>query len=75
MPYVILAVASELEAERLRQDLAENPGAPLHTPRWANAVHATLVAEPTAPAVPVPAVPVPAVPVARHDLEDRVHAA
>jgi hypothetical protein len=49
MNYVILAVASEAEAERLRQDLAENPGAPLHTPRWANAVHATLVVEPTRP--------------------------
>ncbi|MGQ0479983.1 MAG: hypothetical protein ACT4O0_02985 [Pseudonocardia sp.] len=48
MRYVMLAVASDLEAERLVQDLAENPGTPLLTPRWANAVHATLVTEPLA---------------------------
>jgi hypothetical protein len=41
--YVTLAVASEHEAQRLVEDLTENPGQPLHTPRWANAVHATVV--------------------------------
>ena len=41
--YVTLAVASEHEAQRLVEDLTENPGQPLHTPRWANAVHATFV--------------------------------
>jgi hypothetical protein len=51
MQYVTVAVASDLEAERLKQDLAENPGEPLRTPRWGNAVYATL-----APA-PVPAAP------------------
>ncbi len=56
MRYVMLAVASDLEAERLIQDLAENPGAPLLTPRWANAVHATLVTEPLAGADTVLAV-------------------
>jgi hypothetical protein len=52
MQYVTVAVASDVEAERLKQDLAENPGAPLLTPRWGNAVHAFLAAE---PAEPVPA--------------------
>ncbi|MDQ2706663.1 MAG: hypothetical protein M3Z25_03085 [Actinomycetota bacterium] len=46
MQYVTVAVASDLEAERLKQDLAENPGAPLLTPRWGNAVYATLAVEP-----------------------------
>jgi hypothetical protein len=50
MQYVTVAVASELEAERLKQDLTENPGAPLLTPRWGNAVHATLAGEPAPPA-------------------------
>jgi hypothetical protein len=50
MQYVTMAVASELEAERLKQDLTENPGAPLLTPRWGNAVHATLAGEPAPPA-------------------------
>jgi hypothetical protein len=45
MQYVTVAVASDLEAERLKQDLAENPGSPLLTPRWGNAVHATLATE------------------------------
>lgn len=49
MQYVTVAVASDLEAERLKQDLAENPGAPLLTPRWGNAVHATLAGEPVPP--------------------------
>ena len=59
MQYVTVAVASELEAERLKQDLTENPGAPLLTPRWGNAVHATLAGEPAPPArastAPIPA--------------------
>ena len=42
MRYVVLAVASDAEAERLVQDLTENPHEPLRTPRWGNAVHATL---------------------------------
>ena len=50
MQYVTVAVASDLEAERLKQDLTENPGAPLLTPRWGNAVHATLAGEPAPPA-------------------------
>lgn len=49
MQYVTVAVASEIEAERLKQDLTENPGAPLLTPRWGNAVHATLAGEPAPP--------------------------
>jgi hypothetical protein len=50
MQYVTVAVASELEAERLKQDLTENPGSPLLTPRWGNAVHATLANQAVAPA-------------------------
>lgn len=50
MQYVTMAVASELEAERLKQDLTENPGSPLLTPRWGNAVHATLAGEAVPPA-------------------------
>ena len=42
MKYVLLAVASDAEADRLMQDLTENPDQPLHTPRWGNVVHATL---------------------------------
>ena len=42
MKYVVLAVASDAEADRLVQDLAENPSEPLRTPRWGNAVYATL---------------------------------
>ena len=51
MQYVTVAVASDIEAERLKQDLAENPGEPLRTPRWGNAVYATLAPEPVAPAI------------------------
>jgi len=40
--YVLLAVASDAEAERLIQDLTENPDEPLRTPRWGNAVYAAL---------------------------------
>jgi hypothetical protein len=43
--YVTLAVPSVHEARRLVEDLTENPGQPLHTPRWANAVHATVVSQ------------------------------
>ena len=50
MQYVTVAVASKLEAERLKQDLTENPGSPLLTPRWGNAVHATLAGEAAPPA-------------------------
>lgn len=46
MKYVVLAVASDAEAERLIEDLTQYPGEPLRTPRWGNAVHATLTAEP-----------------------------
>jgi hypothetical protein len=44
--YVVLAVASDAEAERLIEDLTQYPGEPLRTPRWGNAVHATLTADP-----------------------------
>lgn len=47
MKYVVLAVASDVEADRLMQDLAENPGQPLRSPRWGNAVHATLATAPS----------------------------
>jgi hypothetical protein len=46
MKYVVLAVASDAEADRLIQDLTENPDEPLRTPRWGNAVHATLISMP-----------------------------
>jgi hypothetical protein len=46
--YVVLAVASDVEAERLIEDLTRYPAEPLRTPRWGNAVHATLVTEPAA---------------------------
>lgn len=46
MKYVLLAVASDAEADRLVQDLTENPSEPLRTPRWGNAVHATLTGVP-----------------------------
>ena len=42
MKYVVLAVASDAEAERLIQDLSENPDESLRSPRWGNAVHAAL---------------------------------
>jgi hypothetical protein len=42
MRYVLLAVASDIEAQRLIEDVTEHPGEPLRTPRWGNAVHATL---------------------------------
>ena len=54
MEYVTVAVASELEAERLKQDLTENPGSPLLTPRWGNAVHATLAGDAAPPAQTAP---------------------
>jgi hypothetical protein len=44
--YVLLAVASDAEAERLIQDLTENPDEPLRTPRWGNAVYAALTSTP-----------------------------
>ncbi|HTF47833.1 MAG TPA: hypothetical protein VK735_10320, partial [Pseudonocardia sp.] len=46
MKYVLLAVASDVEAQRLIEDMTEHPGEPLRTPRWGNAVHATLTAQP-----------------------------
>ena len=46
MKYVVLAVASDAEADRLIEDLTEHPNEPLRTPRWGNAVHATLTTEP-----------------------------
>lgn len=52
MKYVVLAVASDAEAERLIEDLTLYPGEPLRTPRWGNAVHATLTADPTGPGLP-----------------------
>lgn len=57
MQYVTVAVASELEAERLKQDLTENPGTPLLTPRWGNAVHATLAGLPASTPAGPPASP------------------
>jgi len=42
MKYVLLAVASDMEAERLIEDLTEHPDEPLRTPHWGNAVHAML---------------------------------
>jgi hypothetical protein len=45
MKYVVLAVVSDVEAERLIEDLTRHPGEPLRTPRWGDAVHATLVTE------------------------------
>lgn len=46
MRYVLLAVASDLEARRLIEDVTDHPGEPLRTPRWGNAVHATLIIPP-----------------------------
>ena len=43
MQYIVLAVASDAEAQRLVDDMSENPGQPLRTPRWGNAVHAEVV--------------------------------
>ena len=58
MKYVVLEVASDVEAERLIEDLTQYPGEPLRTPRWGNAVHATLsnelVAALEAEVVPIP---------------------
>jgi hypothetical protein len=50
--YVMLAVASDQEAQRLIDDLTEHPDEPLRTPRWGNAVHAVLT--PTQPTDPPP---------------------
>lgn len=44
MKYLVLAVPSDLEADRLIADLSQNPGEPLLTPHWGDAVHATLAA-------------------------------
>jgi hypothetical protein len=49
MKYVVLAVASDIEAERLIEDLTEHPGVPLRTPRGGSAVHATLTTKPFQP--------------------------
>lgn len=46
MKYVVLAVDSDIEAERLIEDLTEHPGEPLRTPHWGNAVYATVVTTP-----------------------------
>ena len=58
MKYVVLEVASDVEAERLIEDLTQYPGEPLRTPRWGNAVHAILSNELVAPleaeVVPIP---------------------
>jgi hypothetical protein len=35
-------VDSDIEAERLIEDLTEHPGEPLRTPHWGNAVYATV---------------------------------
>lgn len=40
MKYVLLAVPSDTEAQRLIEDLSEHSDEPLRTPRWGNAVHA-----------------------------------
>jgi hypothetical protein len=45
MRYVTLAVASDVEAQRLIEDVTEHPGEPLRTPRWGNTVHATLLSK------------------------------
>jgi len=50
--YVMLAVASDQEAQRLIDDLTDYPDEPLRTPRWGNAVHAALT-------FPTPAEPPP----------------
>lgn len=46
MKYVVLAIASDTEAQRLIEDLTEHAGEPLRTPRWGNAVHAALITSP-----------------------------
>jgi hypothetical protein len=46
MKYVVLAIASDTEAQRLIEDLTEHAGEPLRTPRWGNAVHAALITGP-----------------------------
>jgi len=52
MRYIVLAVASDIEAQRLIEDLTENAGEPLRTPRWGNAVHAAVITEPLSPEHP-----------------------
>ena len=42
MRYVVLEVDSDIEAQRLVEDLTDYPGQPLRTPHWGNAVHATV---------------------------------
>ena len=55
MKYVVLAIASDAEAQRLVEDLTEHAGEPLRTPRWGNAVHAALITSPPgAEHVPLP---------------------
>jgi hypothetical protein len=53
--YVVLAVASDTEAQRLIDDMTENPGEPMRTPRWGNGVHTTLVERDSHTATPSPA--------------------
>jgi hypothetical protein len=58
MKYVVLAIASDAEAQRLVEDLTEHAGEPLRTPRWGNAVHAALITSPPgAEHVPLSALP------------------
>jgi len=59
MKYIVLAIASDTEAQRLIEDLTEHAGEPLRTPRWGNAVHAALITSPPTGAEqpPLPAVP------------------
>ncbi|HEY1967508.1 MAG TPA: hypothetical protein VGH89_06150 [Pseudonocardia sp.] len=49
MKYIVLAIASDAEAQRLIDDLTEHAGEPLRTPRWGNAVHAALITSPLSP--------------------------
>jgi hypothetical protein len=51
MRYIVLGVASDAEAQRLIDDMTENPGQPLRSPRWSNAVHAELATMPAPRAV------------------------
>jgi hypothetical protein len=49
MNYLLLAIPSALETQRLIEDLAEHPDEPLRTPHWGNAVHVSLITAVTEP--------------------------
>jgi hypothetical protein len=49
MNYLLLAIPSAIETQRLIEDFTEHPDEALHTPHWGNAVHVSLITAVTDP--------------------------